>query len=86
MRVLFPSIVSPFKMATTTTNLMLDILSGAKNINDCDDLKSLPLDFFLNYVDCMSLLDIWGRLPVDYRRNFELQVRLPCFVHYNRPD
>ena len=67
---------------------LLTVLNNSMSIDEysTEELKCLPIDFFLHYVDCMSLLDIWGRFPVDNRRNFELQVRLPCFVHHNRPD
>ncbi|CAG9768401.1 unnamed protein product [Ceutorhynchus assimilis] len=38
------------------------------------------------YVDSTTLLNIWGKLPLECRKDFELQTRLPCFMHYNRPD
>ncbi|CAG9764632.1 unnamed protein product [Ceutorhynchus assimilis] len=67
---------------------LLKLLSGEKNIEDCsaDELKDLPIGFFLQYVDSTTLLNIWGKLPLECRKDFGLQTRLPCFMHYNRPD
>ncbi|CAG9760371.1 unnamed protein product [Ceutorhynchus assimilis] len=67
---------------------LLKFLSGEKNIRECsaEELKELPIDFFLKYVDSSTLLHIWGLLPVEHRQEFELQIKLPCFIHYNRPD
>lgn len=67
---------------------LLKFLSGEKSIKECnaEELKEIPIDFFVKYVDSFTLLHIWSRLPLEYRRDFELQINLPCFIHYNRPD
>lgn len=68
--------------------LLLKYLSESKNLSEysSDELKSIPLEFYQKYVDCLTLLSIWGKLPGEYRQNFDLQIKLPCFIHYNRPD
>ena len=34
----------------------------------------------------LQLLHIWDQLPVEYRADREVAVRLPCFQHYNRSE
>ena len=50
------------------------------------DLKCLPIRFFPYYIEPITLLDICCTLPIDYRSNDDLQLRLPWFVHYYRPS
>lgn len=71
-----------------TTQNLVDFLIGNKNIKQLksEELKCLPLEYFLKEVGCMDLLNIWSKLPYEYISNYELQIRLPCFVHYNRPE
>ncbi|KAL1516082.1 hypothetical protein ABEB36_000006 [Hypothenemus hampei] len=66
---------------------VIDFLAGNKDIKHLtsEDLKCLPLDYYLNHIHCMNLLNIWSKLPYKYTSNYKLQVRLPCFVHYNQP-
>ena len=63
-------------------------LNDSKSIDEysADELKCLPINFFLKYVKPIKLLNIWGKLPIEYRSNDDLQLRLPCFVHYNKPS
>lgn len=63
-------------------------LNNDKSIEECgvDEFKLIPLKFFLKYVEPITLLEIWGKLPISYRTDEELQMCLPCFVHYNKPS
>lgn len=51
-----------------------------------DELSILPVDYLIRHVRPGELLDVWHKLPNEYKCNFNLQIRLPCYVHYNRPD
>lgn len=51
-----------------------------------EELQSFPLEYFIKHARPWELLQIWTKLPVNYRCDFKLQIRLPCYVHYNRPD
>lgn len=51
-----------------------------------EQLKQFPLKYLIEEVKPLELLYAWSKLPIDYRDEFELQIQLPCFIHYNRPD
>lgn len=51
-----------------------------------EELKQFPLDYLIKRANPLELLYAWSKIPQDYRADFDLQVRLPCFVHYNRPE
>ena len=67
---------------------LLAFLNDSKSIDEysTEELKCFPIRFFENYVEPATLLNIWGKLPIEYRTNADLQLCLPCFVHYNRPS
>ena len=67
---------------------ILELMTGTINIEDCsaDVLKSIPIQYFLKYVKSMELLNIWGKLPTEYKNSFVLRTKLPCFSHFNRPE
>src|ERR1700712_4913270 len=50
------------------------------------ELKRIPLEYLIDRVKPVELLEIWCNLRREYQNNFELQIRLPCFIHYNRSD
>ncbi len=56
-----------------------------KEFSPCE-LKRIPLEYLIDRVKPVELLEIWCNLPREYQNNLELQIRLPCFIHYNRPD
>lgn len=51
-----------------------------------DELQEFPLKCLVKKVSSTELLVAWHKLPVEYTSKFELQTRLPCFMHYNRPE
>lgn len=59
--------------------------SGEKRLNDFSEteLGKFPLDYILNHVSSMELLHAWGKLPTEHTQNRQLQIKLPCFIHYN---
>lgn len=63
-------------------------INNQKTLYDFDakELEMFPIDVLLQRVRPWELLDNWYKIPKKYKGNFELQIRLPCFVHYNRPD
>lgn len=60
-------------------------LSGEKRLKDFSEkeLGKFPLDYILNHVNSIELLSVWGKLPSEYTQNRQLQIKLPCFIHYN---
>lgn len=68
--------------------MLQKIFDGSLNLEKCtvEELRDLPLIFYQTRVDSTTLLNIWGKLPFHYRKDFLLRTSLPCFVHYNRPD
>lgn len=51
-----------------------------------DEVERFPLQYLIDRVEPLELLYTWHMLPAEYRGNFRLQIQLPCFVHYNRPE
>lgn len=51
-----------------------------------EELKLIPLEYLIERADPIELLYAWHKLPPKYRGDFTLQIQLPCFVHYNRPE
>ena len=51
-----------------------------------DEFLKIPVEYIIKKVKPCELLEIWTKLPYDYRANEDLQERLPCFIHYNRKD
>ena len=79
------------RVLNSISNMSVDymkvLLNGDSVINYSEEeLKTLPLCFFQNYVNNYTLLCIWGKLPMEYRSDINLQTKLTCFIHYNRPD
>lgn len=74
-------------MSCASADVMLSHLSGKKQLMDMttEEIKTLPLEFIIRYVDSVQLLDAWGKLPISYKTNVTLQNRLPCLYHYNNP-
>ncbi|KAH0998805.1 hypothetical protein HUJ04_005974 [Dendroctonus ponderosae] len=68
--------------------LMLTHLNGEKSLRDfaSGELNMLPLDYLIKNTNSFDLLDAWGKLPMNYKGCYELQIKLPCFVHYYRPN
>ena len=71
-----------------SVGVMLAHLSGEKSFMDftSEELVLIPYDYLLKTVKPMELLNIWSKLPISYKSDFLLQIKLPCFIHYNRPD
>lgn len=51
-----------------------------------EQLADFPLDYLLNHCTPMEILNAWRKLSSEVRSDFKLQTKLPCFVHYNRPE
>lgn len=75
-------------MACLSTNVLLLHLNGERRLIDftSKELATLPLDYLIRYAEPYELLEVWGRLPAQYRTSYELQITLPCFFHYNNPN
>ena len=73
-------------MACPSANAMISHMKGEKMLSEFtnEEIAMIPIDYLINYVDSSELLDAWGRLPSSYKSCFPLQIRLPCFLHYNR--
>lgn len=67
---------------------ILDYIHGNKLLITFtkEELKKFPIKYLIQHVRPWELLEVWHKLPEEYKSNFYLQIRLPCFVHYNRPD
>lgn len=50
-----------------------------------EELKKFPLEYLLDHAQPIELLYAWYKLPSKLAHNHYLQIRLPCFVHYNHP-
>lgn len=50
-----------------------------------EELKKFPLEYLLDHAQPAELLYAWNKLPSEYTHNHFLQIRLPCFIHYNNP-
>lgn len=48
-----------------------------------EDLKKFPLVYLIEHAHPIELLLSWSKLPSDYIENYYLQIKLPCFIHYN---
>lgn len=70
-----------------TNELIMEHMYG-KNLYDFteEELQHFPLQYLIEKVGPLELLYAWIKLPSEYRGNFNLQIKLPCFVHYNRPE
>lgn len=81
-------IVGIEKMTCPSTNVMLAHLNGEKDLSEFtrEEIKMLPLEYLIKYAKPYDLLNIWTKLPLSYQGDFYLQISLPCFVHYNRPE
>lgn len=75
-------------MTCPAVNVLLSHMNGEKLLSDftAEELKMLPLDYLLKNITAGELLNSWYKLPMEYKSNYFLQVKLPCFVHYNRPE
>lgn len=63
-------------------------LLDTKSLENCtaDDFKNFPIEFFRYHINSLTLLNIWAKLPNHYKEDFNLQTKLPCFIHYNRSN
>uniref|UniRef100_A0A6P7HAV2 Uncharacterized protein LOC114348431 n=1 Tax=Diabrotica virgifera virgifera TaxID=50390 RepID=A0A6P7HAV2_DIAVI len=68
--------------------LLMDHMFHKKRFEEFskEELQLIPLDYIIRTVEPIELLYIWHKLPGEYRGEWNLQILLPCFVHYNRPD
>lgn len=48
-------------------------------------IKLLPPNYFQR-LDAGDLQSIWKHIPKEYRKNKKLQLKLPCYDHWNRPE
>ena len=78
--------VQTVQMSCPSTSVMLQHMEGEKLLREFSDveLKMLSVDYMINYVQPIELLDVWGRLPESYKSNLGLQESLPCFYHYTK--
>ncbi|CAG9769720.1 unnamed protein product [Ceutorhynchus assimilis] len=69
-------------------DVLLSHINGKKQFTDftSEELNMIPLDYLIKNANTFELLEIWSKLPPDYKSDFSLQIRLPCFFHYNRAD
>lgn len=51
-----------------------------------EELEYFPLKYLLDKAKPLELLYAWHKLSREYTQDFNLQTRLPCFIHYNRPE
>lgn len=75
-------------MACASVNILMELINGKKQLIELskEELKMVPMDYLIQYAGTMELLEIWSKLPIIYKTNFYLQVKLPCFGHYCRPE
>lgn len=69
-------------MSCASANILLAHINGKKQLTDftTEELKLLPLEYLIKNANPIELLNIWGKLPMDYKDHFYLQIKLPCFV------
>lgn len=48
-------------------------------------IKQLPRNY-IERLDASDLDKIWEHLPAKYKNDKKLQLQLPCYEHYNRPE
>lgn len=51
-----------------------------------EQLADFPLDYLLYHCTSVEILNAWPNLPLEVRSDFRLRTKLPCFVHFNRPE
>lgn len=51
-----------------------------------EELIHFPLKYLLESYTSHEILLSWSKLPSEYREDFALQTKLPCFIHHNRPE
>lgn len=51
---------------------------------DKEDLAYIPMNYIINNVGAVELLEVWNKLPKQYVENSDLQNCLPCYTHYNQ--
>lgn len=71
--------------------LTMELINKHINGTDLDkftteELGKFPLDYLIKGVSPENLLSAWSKLPYEYQQDFNLQIRLPCYVHHNRPE
>lgn len=78
------------KEATSTqTNIqsscvMMCHLNGDKSFSEFsdNDLSKFSLQYIIQYIRPYELLEIFGRLPMEYQQQHQLRILIPCFSHY----
>ena len=75
-------------MVCASVNLLIELINSKKQLLELskEDLKMIPVDYLIQHADTLELLEVWSKLPITYKTHFYLQVKLPCFGHYNRPE
>lgn len=51
-----------------------------------EQLANFPLNYLLYHCTSIEVLNAWHKLPLEIRSEFKLRTKLPCFVHFNRPE
>lgn len=70
----------------SSTLIMFELLDGKKEVTDLspDELKLIPIEYFIKYIQPFELEEIWYKLPTSYKSNHSLILNLPCAVHHNK--
>lgn len=68
--------------------LISDHKDYRKTLNEFsqEELEYFTLDYLIKNAKPVELLNCWHKLPTKYVQNFKLSTKLPCFIHYNRPE
>lgn len=82
------SIPQPRCLECSQRKLAKEYETGKKSLSRFtkEELSTLSLKYLVTRVTSTDLLEVWSKLPREYTNKFELQVRLPCHTHYNRPE
>ena|ERR1700712_2525952 len=72
-------------MCGETMSKTFDYLCGRKKLHEftSEEFEEIPLEFLIKYARPYELLLVWSKLPVQYQSYYDLQICLPCFMHYN---
>ena len=69
-------------------NLVLSNYDGIKLLQDFtqEELKLFPLSYMLKYARPSELQCAWHKLPKHITKDKKIRMKLPCTIHFNRPD
>ncbi len=72
-------------MCSETMSKTFDYLCGRKKLHELstEELEEIPLEILIKFARPYDLLLVWPKLPLHYQSYYDLQICLPCFIHYN---